>query len=354
MGKVLKILMPVEWVLLAFGVLTIVLYRSFGLQLPGQPGQGAKHGPFLFYLKQFITCLDLYALVLLCFVAAQVLQAIRRNSWSVAGIAWGPFWKGVSERFFLGQIFQDVRFFQSLIVMFVEFALLKNLIPHVNSSLYDEFFIASDKLVCGGRVCSELLLDVWGPGLLEPISRHYFWYYPYMSITAFIFIAAASRRLAQEYLCAFVSLFLFGVLWIYAVPTLGPVFVKPELYSFMAGGDIAGLQRELWEMHQALRANPSSGEGVFMISGFPSLHVAVAVLGSIYLARISRLLSWASWVFVVLIFNSTIYLGWHYLLDDVGSLLLVACSVWFARVFAWRWPGSSDAAVAVGTHSSVP
>ncbi len=340
--------MPVEWVLLAFGALTLALYRAFGLQMPGQPGRDAAHGPLLFYLKQFITCLDLYALVLLGFIAVQVLQLIRANAWRLLGISWGPFFKNLVERFFLGQIFQDVRFFHSVLLMFVEFALLKNLIPHINPNLYDDFFVASDQFLCGGRVCSQVLLDVWGPGLLEPISRHYYWYYPYMSITAFIFIAAAPRRLAQEYLCAFVSLFLFGVLWIYAVPTLGPVFVKPELYSFMAGGEIAGLQQGLWGMHQLLEKDPGSREAVFMISGFPSLHVAVAVLGSLYLAQISRLLSWASWVFVALIFNSTIYLGWHYLLDDVGSLVLVVASVSFARAFAWRWPGGADAGPVAG------
>lgn len=344
MGKFLKILMPVEWVLLVFGMLTVILYRMFGLQMPGQPGRGATQGPLLFYLKQFITCLDLYALVLLGFVVIKVVGAIRLNKWKVLSVAWGPFWTHLLERFFLGQIFQDIRFFHAVLLMFVEFALLKNLIPHINPNLYDTWFIASDQMVCGGRLCSELLLSLWGPGLLEPISRHYYWYYPYMSITAFIFIAAAPRRVAQQYLCAFVSLFLFGVVWIFAVPTLGPVFVKPELYSFMAGGEIAGLQQGLWEMREILRQNPGSAEAVFMISGFPSLHVAVAILGSTYLAGLSKFLSAASWIFTLLIFNSTLYLGWHYLLDDVGSIALVCMSVWFARRFSWVWWGGSDPA----------
>ena len=79
-----------------------------------------------------------------------------------------------------------------------------------------------------------------------------------------------------------------------------------------------------------------------MISGFPSLHVAVAIMGSIYLRHIHPLLSWLSWIFTLLIFNSTIYLGWHYLLDDLGSVLLVALCIPLAKRVSWRWWGGTD------------
>ena len=342
MVKLLKILMPVEYVLVLFGALTCALYRYFDLLMPGQPGAGATSGPLLFYLKQFLTCLDLYALVLLAAIFLKLIGEVRRVNWKFRAVAWRPFWLMTLERFTLGQIFQDIRFFHAVLLMFVEFALLKNLVPHVNARLYDDLFIASDRYLCGGMVCSEVLFKLWGASALAQISKHYFWYYPYMSLTAFTFIAVAPRRLAQEYLCGFVLLFLVGIIWIYAVPTLGPVYIYPELFRFMQGGEISGLQESLWRMRDLLSENPGSQEGVFMISGFPSLHVAVAIMGSIYLRHIHPLLSWLSWIFTLLIFNSTIYLGWHYLLDDLGSVLLVALCIPLAKRVSWRWWGGTD------------
>ncbi len=79
-----------------------------------------------------------------------------------------------------------------------------------------------------------------------------------------------------------------------------------------------------------------------MISGFPSLHMAVTVLGSVYLGKLHWSLAAASWIFVLLITNSTIYLGWHYVLDDIGSLALVYVCIRLARWCNWKWWGGRD------------
>ncbi len=310
--------------------------------MPGQPGRGASSGPVLFYLKQFLTCLDLYAVVLCVFVFLQAVRFAREHQYQMQLAPWRNFWELISKRFLLGQIFQDIRFFHAVLIMFVEFALLKNLIPHVNSRLFDDIFVTSERLLCGGSLCAELLVPLWGGINPDYIGQHYKWYYPYMSLTAFTFIAAAPRRLAQEYLCAFAALFLIGVVWIYLLPTLGPVYYVPEVFSFLNGTDIGGLQQDLWGMREYLRAHPGSREAVFMISGFPSLHVAVVILGSFYLRALHWSLAALSWIFLVIIIHSTIYLGWHYILDDVGAGLLVLSCVWIARRFSWHWWGAAD------------
>jgi membrane-associated phospholipid phosphatase len=72
-----------------------------------------------------------------------------------------------------------------------------------------------------------------------------------------------------------------------------------------------------------LDAAPRSLGDLFMISGFPSLHVAVVLLAAIKLKIVHPLLSLIGWCFVLLMVNSTLYLGWHYIWDDLGSVLLV-------------------------------
>lgn len=336
--------MPIEWLLLLCGAFVLAAYRRLSLPMPAQPGVGAGDGPAAFFLQQVLTALDLYCLVVLAFVAIQVLTFARHHWINLREAPWGVFWKHVSTRLYPEQILQDFRFTIAIVVMFVEFGMLKNLIPHMNGALYDGAFASVDRVLCGGVLCSQALHSVFGtsPATIDAISGHYFWYYPYMSLVGFIFVVAASRELAQEYFFAFVSLFLVGTVVIYLGPTWGPVYFEPGPFEFMRHAEISGLQQSLWKMKLALDTNPRDPRAIFMISGFPSLHIAVVTTGSLYLGRLCRPLAWASWGFLLLTINSTIYLGWHYLLDDVGAFALVWCCVVAARRLRWRWIGCVD------------
>lgn len=342
--NVAEALMPVEWVLIFFGILTIILYQHFHLPMPGQPGSESSLGPGLFYLKQLLTSLDLYALVWIVQIVGHALIALRRYHWSPKKVPWQEIGNQFSHRLDLKEIFQDLRLFHSILVMFVLFALLKNIVPHVNGRLYDEVFASSEKWMCGGAYCSAWLYSWFGQSSVEFIGSTYRWYFPYMSIVLFIFIAQNNRRLAHEYCCTFVLLFLIGALWIYVLPTWGPIYWEPTSFSYLIGSSIGELQQELWRMKLHLDENPTSREAVFLISGFPSLHVAVVLLGSWYLFGISRWLGIVSALFLVLIINSTVFLGWHYVADDVGSVLLFFYCRELVRRFSWKWRRDMDPA----------
>jgi membrane-associated phospholipid phosphatase len=79
-----------------------------------------------------------------------------------------------------------------------------------------------------------------------------------------------------------------------------------------------------------------------MISGFPSLHIAVVLTGSVYLSHIHWAVAFLSWIFVLLTINSTLYLGWHYLLDDVGAVALVYISYVLTSRMSWSWKGKVE------------
>lgn len=344
MIRLLHFLMPIEWLLLLCGLLIAGVYRQLGLPMPGQPGAAVGEGPAAFFLAQVLTALDLYCLVVIVFIVIQVALFVRYHWGAVREAPWAVFWKHCSTRLYPEQILQDFRFTVAIVVMFVEFGMLKNLIPHINSSVYDGAFAAVDRAICGGVLCSQALHSLLGTSTstVETISGHYFWYYPYMSLVGFIFVVAASRELAQEYLFAFVSLFLVGTVVIYLGPTWGPVYFEPALFDFMKDSSLGRLQQSLWKMKRTLDVDPRNREAIFMISGFPSLHIAVVTAGSIYLARLSRWLAWGSWVFVAITVNSTLYLGWHYLLDDVGAVGLVWVCILLAKRARWRWIGYVD------------
>lgn len=331
--RCLRAVLPVEWLLIIFGSATWLLYWALGAVFPGGPEDRSKYALLRFYLKGFIGAYDLYVLLLLGYA---VLQAVY--FWHIKrGRPWRELWGILLARVQLREIFQDVRLFHAILVLLVEFLLLKNLIPRINPRVYDEAFISSDTFLCGGVLCAQQLHTWLGHGFAEAVSAHYHWYYHYLTLVPALFVIAAPRSITQEFIFALAGIFLLGVLWVFLVPTWGPVFVQPELFAFLEATDVRKLQQDLWRWRNELLQDPNKRGSVFLISGFPSLHVAVVALGSVYVARLNRVLGALSLGFLLLMLNSTIYLGWHYLLDDIGAFVLVGVVIWIAQRCSQWW-----------------
>lgn len=350
-------LMPLEWLVVLFGGLALGLYAALNLPFPDlysalnlplphlsgganisadSTAAAAANGPVVKYLLPFLLLFTLsienYAFILIVFMAVTSLGITYGKIFKAGAVSWSRFGTSVLARVSLSNIFQDFRFLSAMVLMLAEFAVLKNLIPRVNSSSWDSLLEGSDRLICGGRMCSELLLGWFGVETLDAITDHYLFFFRYLSLVATFFVVAVPRRFTQQFLCAVMAAYLLGILWVYAMPSTGPVFVRGELYGFLGDGRIAQLQRGL----TATQAD------AYLISGLPSLHVAVVMIGSLFLWRVSRLFGLASWLFLFLTINSTIYLGWHYVLDDVAAVVLGLAVVWLSGRCSWVWTGCPE------------
>ena len=104
------------------------------------------------------------------------------------------------------------------------------------------------------------------------------------------------------------------------VPSAGPIFTDPTV---PVTPDLAWTRDYLWSA--VSRGEIVLGGG---ISAFPSLHVAVPVLG----ACASRgVLRWAFVGFAGVIWVSSVALGFHYWVDGLASIVLVPGIWWLAR-----------------------
>ena len=66
------------------------------------------------------------------------------------------------------------------------------------------------------------------------------------------------------------------------------------------------------------------------VAAFASLHVSIIFTAALICHFVipNKWVRWAMWVFFVLTAISTIYFGWHYLLDDVAGLAIGFIAVW--------------------------
>ncbi len=327
--------MPVEWLLIGVTPIIWGLYVYHSLPLPGAPGATGAHGPLGFYLKQIYA--SLYSLAFL--YSSYAVLVFARVAYYRANKRQSEFtWKGgllsLTERLEPYCVWIDFRVFHAVSVMFLQFQLLKHLIPMVNSALYDGVFWNLESRVCGGA-CAQILHGVLGERVRHTVSMHYEWYYPFMIGSIMVMTGIAPRRMLHEFTLAFVLLFLMGIGWVYVVPTWGPAFFRPDLFAFISDTGSGGMQHELWRWKSALEINRLAPGALFSISGFPSLHVAVVLLAAVYATKLHLVVGLLAWSFLILMAISTIYLGWHYVLDDIGSCILVFCCVNVAKRFPW-------------------
>ena len=121
----------------------------------------------------------------------------------------------------------------------------------------------------------------------------------------------------------------------YVLPSLGPVYARPGLFSDLPVTAVTRLQEALLENRVEVLTDPWATGSLHGIGAFASLHVGDRLHGGAGRPprwRWRPSLRWGMWVFFVLTTLSTVYFGWHYLLDDVAGLGIGWFSVWLAGV----------------------
>jgi PAP2 superfamily len=92
-----------------------------------------------------------------------------------------------------------------------------------------------------------------------------------------------------------------------------------SLANGAALGDATALyQAYLWSLYETGQSGFASG-----ISAFPSVHVGLIVMNTLFAWDASRKLGWAMIAYSVLIFVSSVGLGWHYAVDGYASAIIV-------------------------------
>jgi membrane-associated phospholipid phosphatase len=106
-------------------------------------------------------------------------------------------------------------------------------------------------------------------------------------------------------------------------PTAGPVFHQPDYFN------VAGTVSDYVQKSLVLYMHGQVPQNGFIpgTMGMPSLHIGITFIAAYYLARHVSWTLWLSVAWVGLIWLSTVMLGWHYMLDGVGGILVAIVSV---------------------------
>jgi membrane-associated phospholipid phosphatase len=131
---------------------------------------------------------------------------------------------------------------------------------------------------------------------------------------------------------------ILGVGSYYLIPTLGPFQSAPQEFAGLPHTMIQDTQAEYMGQRAHLLAHPAAADAFAQISAFASLHVAMTtflLLMAIWF-RLRRTTIFMS-VFLFGTVLATIYLGWHFAVDDVAGAVIALVSV---RLGTWMVGGT--------------
>lgn len=142
-------------------------------------------------------------------------------------------------------------------------------------------------------------------------------------------ILYSARRFAhfQDLLLACVLAFYFTRSFAILFPNAGPVFYRAEYFHLE--GTVSAWAQGMLSRYMAGDI-PQNGL-IPGTMGMPSLHIALSGMAAYSLFREWRRSAWVTLPALLLVWCSTVILGWHYLLDGVGGLMVGALSLAAAK-----------------------
>ena len=262
------------------------------------------------------------------FVALDLIpRAIRRGGrfdlalYAVARERWG--WRRIAA-VGLGLL--------SFYVTYLSYRNLKGFLPFLTDQDYDADLLSLDRSMFFGKDPGPWLHDLLGTGFAAHLlSTVYLFFLAFVPISLGAALIASTNPIpGLWYVTALGLNWTLGVASYLIIPSLGPIFVAPDLYSTLPETGTSALQQALvYERHEAL-----AGGGAQSIAAFASLHVSVVFTAALIaeLLKVHRVLRLALWAFLGLTMVATLYFGWHYIIDDVAGLAIGAIAVPVAGV----------------------
>jgi hypothetical protein len=219
---------------------------------------------------------------------------------------------------------------------YVSFRNLKSYVPFVNPHLWDADLDRLDRAILFGHDPAVVLHDLLGTGWAAHLcSGVYIAWIGLVPVTLAAALVWSRNVSGGSWLVTAVAVdWVLGVATYYVLPTLGPIYARPGLFSSLPQTYVSRIQESMLDQRQAVLANPFGTEAVQTIAAFASLHVGITVTVCV-IAQLLRLNVWfrvALWVFLALTVISTVYLGWHYLVDAFGGAVLGVAGAWVAAI----------------------
>lgn len=211
---------------------------------------------------------------------------------------------------------------------------LKSVVPLFRPELFDRQLAELDRRLFSGNDPAALLQAVLGTGFATHVlSSAYVIFIVFLPLTIGVtLVFLDDLRAGLFYTTAQSVNWLLGAASYFLLPSLGPIYAYPAAFAGLPASEVTRLQGVLLDQRIDFLRDPAAATPQ-SIAAFASLHISMsltAVLAA-HLLGLGRRLKIGLWVWFVVTTLATVYLGWHYVLDDVGGVVLAVMALALAR-----------------------
>jgi hypothetical protein len=270
---------------------------------------------------------DTAELLLVAVVVDVVVRWLRGRGrgatlWSTARARWTPY--------------RIAMILAGLVAYFVVYLCYRNLKSwDVFNAPQDDMLARWDRWLFLGHSPAVLLHDLLGQDLAARVLTDLYESFSWLVTIALVSALAFTPTVRQAYVFVTAAMWawILGVGSYYLIPSLGPFHAVPAEFSGLTPTSIQTTQQSYLEQRNHLLSHPHAPDAFAQISAFASLHCALTCLVFL-MARYYglRLMSWLAGLFLLGTLLATVYLGWHFAVDDLAGLAIAWVSVQLGRL----------------------
>jgi hypothetical protein len=198
----------------------------------------------------------------------------------------------------------------------------------------DDMLLAWDRWLFLGHDPAVLLHDLLGRHVAAYVLMVIYVSFSFLVSVAFVAAVVVPDRIRDGYvfMASMLWIWILGVGCYYLIPSLGPFDSAPEQFRGLPHTIIQESQAALITDRAHLLAHPEAADAFAKVAAFASLHVGVSAV-LLLMARYYglRRVTVAMTVYVGATLIATVYLGWHFAVDDVAGLAIAYLAVCFGR-----------------------
>ncbi len=225
----------------------------------------------------------------------------------------------------------------SFFVAYLAYRNLKSVVPLIRpGALFDHQLTALDRSLFGGHQPAALLQGLVGTGAAaHALSTVYMFFFAFIPLSLAVSLVFSPQLEAGLFYTTALSInWGLGAASYFLLPSIGPFHADPAVFAHLPATAVTHLQDALLQARAAYLRAPSAPGAAQSIGAFASLHMSIYVTAVVaaHLIGLRRSVKLTLWLLTVLTAASTVYFGWHYVLDDLGGAALAVMAVALARL----------------------
>ena len=208
----------------------------------------------------------------------------------------------------------------------------------VFNTVRDDLLLRVDRWLFFGHSPAVLLHDVLGQHVATYVLLVI--YESFSTLVSLSWVAAIvfANRLRDGYvfLASALWVWMLGVGTYYLIPSLGPFNSAPQEFAGLPHTMVTDTQARYMAQREYLLLHPSAHDAFAQVSAFASLHVGVTCVILLMVRYYGfRRATQAMTVYLIGTIIATVYLGWHFAVDDLAGLAIAYLAVRLGRLMIY-------------------